>query len=1415
MEGIGAKWGVIMSFVWHISMQNMRRWKFRLLSISVLLAITLTLYTLYSSYLASVQSSGRVALNDLNLPYDVLVQVPPGDRLLTSTELPRLPQGVVNRAVNPVQLVEVMELTVRVEVQSAKGSFFLQGIDAHSSIYHPTRLQLQGEWLAHPGDIILPLKVFLEADMRLGDSITLSTWSNHPWQKAVHSQSFVVVGTYNAYSQQPALVLVEDALPLTINDEPNCALFIYRRTTTQADGIVTTIDSFLRWLTPAYPNATYIEARTPTQMGRSLLGRIYRPGQGLLFLIILFVFIGTLTIAVMTYLERRREFAAMKTLGLSQQQMIAMFVVEYGLTQLLGIVMGVTILLLVYPRVPWMADLGAAVIPRITIFAVLWNLAAVLFAVTYPVATAVVATVNQLLFARRIPFVTRHVHYMQDPRAHLVYREREENLRFLKTLPPSEASGSSAMLSGVILLLKQVGDKVKQGEAVAVMEQSFGLIVQEWNAPCDGTIEEMKPDGIIAIRPDLPDAPFYPYPVALLEMEQKVRRSHREAATAYADFRQKLGDVSDVYARSMEREWRLERAAQRSVAAAKGEDFLPDSDTGTVVDYAAIARQEQRARQQEIRQQSTSQLAGLMRRLRPVAVAAAVALSYYGLTQWAAYQGSLVDTQAAIYRVAETGVLQRWAAPSLNRGYNFTWVEFTNLQQLITADSNLAPRSASQLVNAVAGSIAAVPVADGAAVEQGELLLVLENPSAELALEQARQELVNARLAYDTLRLQAGSGASSEDALAIIRQQGSVAALSNSVEELKIYANTPGVITEVLPVLGDNIAVGTRLFAFYNPARESGNEREIRLLQAKSRLAAAERALAQLEVRGEQGGVVTHLAVSPGREVAAGDDLLTLELDPQSLDAAATLQLQRMALELEQYWERVRQLAITAPISGTLTGFSLRVGDRVSLSSRLGEVSSQGSYTFAIQVPQNQINHINLGKTAEIQLLHNASSYQGVVSEIATTGQPSGVQVNYRVLLQVSTTQELPLGVRAAVTFPATAAHPELGPFGAGGQASSVEAVLAEAAGEISAIYVQNGDYVAEGTILALIANPELELSLANAQESYAKLLRREYKAPQGATVEFVLSPGMRVEAGDLLYRLYHEGIQLEYAKALKELADLEAMLVGNDYINSRSSGSLANLYVSVGEWVEADTLVAELHNPNLAYEAARAASDLAKLEASYLASQSNPLGGALEAARLRLQLAEENFSRREQAVAALEVRAPHAGVAVWQRPLRVGESLAANQSLFKLSNFDELAITFAVSESEIAYISPGMDVYLYVWAFEEDYFYGKVTYVSPVGQVSGGNVSFPVSVAVEADPRLKAGMTTTLQILLWEVPGVLVVPRQYLFSDMVDGKAVEFVNRLVSGRLVPRQVQTGARSNNMVEITSGLREGDMIFISR
>ena len=170
---------------------------------------------------------------------------------------------------------------------------------------------------------------------------------------------------------------------------------------------------------------------------------------------------------------------------------------------------------------------------------------------------------------------------------------------------------------------------------------------------------------------------------------------------------------------------------------------------------------------------------------------------------------------------------------------------------------------------------------------------------------------------------------------------------------------------------------------------------------------------------------------------------------------------------------------------------------------------------------------------------------------------------------------------------------------------------------------------------------------------------------------------------------------------------------------------------------------------------------------------------------------------------------APFAGV-VAQVDAKVGE-LVGSAPVVSVLNLSAFEVKVTVDEVDVANIAVGQPVIVLVDALGAPTLNGSVVRVSPEAQSDRGVVSYEVIVNVTPDDRsFKSGMTASAQIVTAEAKGVIGVPRSAISE--VDG--VSMVMVVEDGKRVERVVTVGLRGNEMTEITSGLKAGDVVEVT-
>ena len=170
-----------------------------------------------------------------------------------------------------------------------------------------------------------------------------------------------------------------------------------------------------------------------------------------------------------------------------------------------------------------------------------------------------------------------------------------------------------------------------------------------------------------------------------------------------------------------------------------------------------------------------------------------------------------------------------------------------------------------------------------------------------------------------------------------------------------------------------------------------------------------------------------------------------------------------------------------------------------------------------------------------------------------------------------------------------------------------------------------------------------------------------------------------------------------------------------------------------------------------------------------------------------------------------LPVRAPIGGI-ITEKHAIVGELSDPSKSLYTVADLSSVWVMVDINEKDLARIHRGQAAIVTVGAFPDMKLKGRITYIADLVDQATRTVKARVEVA-NPGRKLKPEMFATVELTLpADAPPVVAVPEDAL-QDL-DGKKVVFVAE-GAAEFAARQVQAGRTAGGLVEIISGLKEGE------
>lgn len=155
--------------------------------------------------------------------------------------------------------------------------------------------------------------------------------------------------------------------------------------------------------------------------------------------------------------------------------------------------------------------------------------------------------------------------------------------------------------------------------------------------------------------------------------------------------------------------------------------------------------------------------------------------------------------------------------------------------------------------------------------------------------------------------------------------------------------------------------------------------------------------------------------------------------------------------------------------------------------------------------------------------------------------------------------------------------------------------------------------------------------------------------------------------------------------------------------------------------------------------------------------------------------------------------------------------SASSTTAAFTIVSTDQYVVDATVAAEDVDQLKKGLQAEITATGVT-DTVYGTVTDVGLVAQTNdSGAAVFPVTVTITGKQKdLYAGTSATVSIVVKQTPDVLTVPSRALTTT--DGKT--YVTKIVDGKGVKTEVQTGETYGMSTEITSGLKSGDVVEIA-
>jgi len=348
--------------------------------------------------------------------------------------------------------------------------------------------------------------------------------------------------------------------------------------------------------------------------------------------------------------------------------------------------------------------------------------------------------------------------------------------------------------------------------------------------------------------------------------------------------------------------------------------------------------------------------------------------------------------------------------------------------------------------------------------------------------------------------------------------------------------------------------------------------------------------------------------------------------------------------------------------------------------------------------------------------------------------------------------------------------------------------------GTVKEIACDEGDEVTKGQVLAKLDARSLELNVEMAENrcetaqgrcemaqvdfevAEHKLMQTIYPMYTGAYISDLPGTWLALEEAEA---------DLEEAQRLMELGEVDDAQAQLELLEARVAKAKEKLHST--RWA----LPLSVRLIELQRDQAKTALDISKID---LAT------AELELTNARLEL--------DKAIISASFNGIVAEVAI-DEGQQVSAMTYANPAI-RLVDPSQIEMSGVIDEIDIASVRLGQEVDITLDALPDKEVSGSVTFISQIGTVQAGVVSYKTTITLEnPDEELRDGMSATAEIIDERRENVLLVPNRAIQGSW-DEPWVEVV---VGEEIEQREVVLGLSDGIDAEVLSGLEEGEMVVL--
>jgi membrane fusion protein (multidrug efflux system) len=259
-------------------------------------------------------------------------------------------------------------------------------------------------------------------------------------------------------------------------------------------------------------------------------------------------------------------------------------------------------------------------------------------------------------------------------------------------------------------------------------------------------------------------------------------------------------------------------------------------------------------------------------------------------------------------------------------------------------------------------------------------------------------------------------------------------------------------------------------------------------------------------------------------------------------------------------------------------------------------------------------------------------------------------------------------------------------------------------------------------------------------------------------------------------------------------------------------SGKVAAIHFREGRRVSSGELLLEIDDTQLRAERERAVHRVSLAERSE-ARQRRLLEDGLTSqeeydfAQSELNVLRSELELAEGRLVKTRIQAPFGGI-IGLREVSVGSYLTPQTRIATLQDVNPVKIDFSVPEKHVLHLAAGATIQFRTRGSDEPHT-GTIVAVEPLVDRETRSLTVRAR-SPNPDGGLVPGAFADVEIVARRIEGALAVPSRAIIPELGGKKVFVYEN----GEAQPRAVETGLRTAELVEVTTGLEPGDRVIVT-